>query len=286
MKELNRNAKKKLLELVTSEIATERLLRHSQALEDVFKWAADKGIMPDSAVSSPFRLTAEQQFQMKKFVDVPQLERGLGVKGRDFQENHGYGEDKSASLAPRENWLWVYDFNSQPLRQWFRAVPGAPVFFVDISQLNFMSIKSVCFVENQDCFLSLSDYDFHFPTERMLFVYRGDKKDGSASKKLREKLVQENIPRIFFGDLDPKGLSMASKEGYTHFVHCLFQYFEEHATLADTKFDQRRFIAGAKGLGDSTVKNDILTIIESQDRYLSQQALKGVPLLLSELLSL
>ncbi|TKU09723.1 hypothetical protein FDW86_06960 [Citrobacter sp. wls828] len=70
-------------------------------------------------------------------------------------------------------------------------------------------------VENQDCFyhLALFDYsqcDFHFP----LIIYRGDRTYSKGAVALKRCWLKTGKTAIYFGDFDPKGVSIAMNEGY------------------------------------------------------------------------
>ncbi|EAA7107399.1 hypothetical protein EWJ91_23450 [Salmonella enterica subsp. enterica serovar Ouagadougou] len=73
-------------------------------------------------------------------------------------------------------------------------------------------------VENQDCFyhLALFDYsqcDFHSP----LIIYRGDLAYSKGAVALKRCWLKTGKTAIYFGDFDPKGVSIAMNEGY----HCM-----------------------------------------------------------------
>ncbi|EDR2901080.1 hypothetical protein AAN93_004874 [Salmonella enterica subsp. enterica] len=91
---------------------------------------------------------------------------------------------------------------------------------IEVVDMDWRNIKLTQFdvlivVENQDCFyhLALFDYsrcDFHSP----LIIYRGDRAYSKGAVALKHCWLKTGKTAIYFGDFDPKGISIAMNEGY------------------------------------------------------------------------
>ncbi len=73
-------------------------------------------------------------------------------------------------------------------------------------------------VENQDCFYDLALFDYSQCGFRSpLIIYRGDRLYSRGAVALKRCWLQTGRTAIYFGDFDPKGVSIAKNEGY-HFM--------------------------------------------------------------------
>lgn len=123
-------------------------------------------------------------------------------------------EIKAAGIRPQQHRVLLH------LNQPLVSELGMTIKVVDTDWLNIAltQFDVLIVVENQDCFyhLALFDYsqcDFHSP----LIIYRGDRAYSKGAVALKRYWLKTGKTAIYFGDFDPKGVSIAMNEGY----HCM-----------------------------------------------------------------
>lgn len=85
-------------------------------------------------------------------------------------------------------------------------------------------------VENQDCFYHLEYFDYsQCDFQSPLIIYRGDRVYSQGAVALKDRWLKTKKPAVYFGDFDPKGVSIAINEGY-HFM--VLPTVEETAKLS------------------------------------------------------
>ncbi|MDH1128482.1 Wadjet anti-phage system protein JetD domain-containing protein [Enterobacter sp. GD03975] len=123
-------------------------------------------------------------------------------------------EIKTAGIRPQQHRVLLH------LNQPLVSELGMTIKVVDTDWRNIAltQFDVLIVVENQDCFyhLALFDYsqcDFHSP----LIIYRGDRAYSKGAVALKRYWLKTGKTAIYFGDFDPKGVSIAMNEGY-HFM--------------------------------------------------------------------
>ncbi|MBE3468500.1 hypothetical protein IM267_07840 [Enterobacter cloacae complex sp. P15RS] len=123
-------------------------------------------------------------------------------------------EIKAAGIRPQQHRVLLH------LNQPLVSELGMTIKVVDTDWRNIAltQFDVLIVVENQDCFyhLALFDYsqcDFHSP----LIIYRGDRAYSKGAVALKRYWLKTGKTAIYFGDFDPKGVSIAMNEGY----HCM-----------------------------------------------------------------
>lgn len=87
-------------------------------------------------------------------------------------------------------------------------------------------------VENQDCFYHLEYFDYsQCDFQSPLIIYRGDRVYSQGAVALKDRWLKTKKPAVYFGDFDPKGVSIAINEGY-HFM--VLPTVEETAKLSSS----------------------------------------------------
>ena len=138
----------------------------------------------------------------------------ISIKTRIESAQLNDQEIKTAGIRPQQNRVLIR-LNRSLVNELGMTID---VVDVDWRNLMLMQFDVLIVVENQDCFyhLELFDYskcDFHSP----LIIYRGDKTYSKGAAALKSLWLKTDRPAIYFGDFDPKGVSIAKNEGY-HFM--------------------------------------------------------------------
>ncbi len=135
----------------------------------------------------------------------------LSIKSRIESAQLSDQEIKTAGIRPQQHRVLLR--LNQPL---VNAL-GMAIEVVDTEWRNITlaQFDVLIVVENQDCFyhLALFDYsqcDFHSP----LIIYRGDRTYSKGAVALKHCWLKTGKAAIYFGDFDPKGVSIAMNEGY------------------------------------------------------------------------
>ncbi|EBI7046800.1 hypothetical protein FPC62_24990 [Salmonella enterica] len=135
----------------------------------------------------------------------------LSLKSRIESAQLSDQEIKTAGVRPQQHRVLLH--LNQPLVNELGMT-------IEVVDMDWRNIKLTQFdvlivVENQDCFyhLALFDYsrcDFHSP----LIIYRGDRAYSKGAVALKHCWLKTGKTAIYFGDFDPKGISIAMNEGY------------------------------------------------------------------------
>lgn len=123
-------------------------------------------------------------------------------------------EIKTAGVRPQQHRVLLH--LNQPLANELGMI--IEVVDTDWRNITLTQFDVLIVVENQDCFyhLALFDYsqcDFCSP----LIIYRGDRTYSKGAAALKRFWLKTGKAAIYFGDFDPKGVSIAKNEGY-HFM--------------------------------------------------------------------
>lgn len=123
-------------------------------------------------------------------------------------------EIKTAGVRPQQHRVLLH--LNQPLVNELGMI--IEVVDTDWRNITLTQFDVLIVVENQDCFyhLALFDYsqcDFCSP----LIIYRGDRTYSKGAAALKRFWLKTGKAAIYFGDFDPKGVSIAKNEGY-HFM--------------------------------------------------------------------
>ncbi|KDZ54812.1 DUF7281 domain-containing protein [Escherichia coli] len=181
----------------------------------VLRWCIALDLIPANSLLLPeFIFTVAL---LNKISDIQQrlkqanFRDDLSMKNRIESAQLSDQEIKTAGIRPQQH-RGLLRLN-QPL---VNAL-GMTVEVVDTDWRNITltQFDVLIVVENQDCFyhLALFDYsqcDFHSP----LIIYRGDRTYSKGSVALKRCWLKTGKTAIYFGDFDPKGVSIAMNEGY------------------------------------------------------------------------
>ncbi|KUQ56538.1 DUF7281 domain-containing protein [Enterobacter bugandensis] len=181
----------------------------------VLRWCTALDLIPANSLLLPdFIFTmallneisdTQQRLKQANFRD------DLSIKSRLESAQLSDQEIKTAGIRPQQHRVLLR--LNQPL---VNAL-GMTVEVVDSDWRNITlaQFDVLIVVENQDCFyhLALFDYsqcDFHSP----LIIYRGDRTYSKGAVALKRCWLKTGKTAIYFGDFDPKGVSIAMNEGY------------------------------------------------------------------------
>ncbi|WP_233611366.1 DUF7281 domain-containing protein [Citrobacter sp. FDAARGOS_156] len=120
-------------------------------------------------------------------------------------------EIKTAGIRPQQHRV-LFRLNQPLVNELGMTVE---VVDTDWRNITLTQFDALIVVENQDCFyyLALFDYslcDFRSP----LIIYRGDRTYSKGAVALKHCWLKTGKAMIYFGDFDPKGVSIAMNEGY------------------------------------------------------------------------
>ncbi|EAO9158126.1 hypothetical protein AA14_25610 [Salmonella enterica] len=181
----------------------------------VLRWCTALDLIPANSLLLPeFLFTTmllnkisdtQQRLKQANFRD------DLSLKSRIESAQLSDQEIKTAGVRPQQHRVLLH--LNQPLVNELGMT-------IEVVDMDWRNIKLTQFdvlivVENQDCFyhLALFDYsrcDFHSP----LIIYRGDRAYSKGAVALKHCWLKTGKTAIYFGDFDPKGISIAMNEGY------------------------------------------------------------------------
>ncbi|EAW4436451.1 hypothetical protein V5M48_001072 [Salmonella enterica] len=181
----------------------------------VLRWCTALDLIPVNSLLLPeFLFTTmllnkisdtQQRLKQANFRD------DLSLKSRIESAQLSDQEIKTAGVRPQQHRVLLH--LNQPLVNEL----GMTIEAVDMDWRNIKltQFDVLIVVENQDCFyhLALFDYsrcDFHSP----LIIYRGDRAYSKGAVALKHCWLKTGKTAIYFGDFDPKGISIAMNEGY------------------------------------------------------------------------
>jgi hypothetical protein len=184
----------------------------------VLRWCTELDLIPANSLLLPeFIFTVallnkisdtQQRLKQANFRD------DLSLKSRIESAQLSDQEIKTAGVLPQQHRVLLR--LNQPLVNEL----GMTIEAVDTDwrKITLMQFDVLIVVENQDCFyqLALFDYsqcDFRSP----LIIYRGDRAYSKGAVALKHCWLNTGKAAIYFGDFDPKGVSIAMNEGY-HFM--------------------------------------------------------------------
>lgn len=185
----------------------------------VLRWCTALDLIPANSLLLPeFIFTAallnkisdtQQRLKQASFRD------DLSLKNRIESAQLSDQEIKTAGIRPQQHRVLLR--LNQPLVNEL----GMTIEVVDTDWRNItlMQFDVLIVVENQDCFyhLALFDYsrcDFSSP----LIIYRGDRAYSKGAVALKRCWLKTGKTAIYFGDFDPKGVSIAMNEGYHYML--------------------------------------------------------------------
>lgn len=187
----------------------------SKIVMQVLRWCTALDLIPANSLLLPeFLFTmmllnnisdTQQRLKQANFRD------DLGLKSRIESAQLSDQEIKTAGVRPQQHRV-LLRLNQPLVNELGMAIE---VVDTDWRNITLTQFDVLIVVENQDCFyhLALFDYsrcDFHSP----LIIYRGDRAYSKGAVALKHCWLKTGKTAIYFGDFDPKGISIAMNEGY------------------------------------------------------------------------
>lgn len=190
----------------------------SKIVMQVLRWCTALDLIPDNSLLLPeFLFTVallnkisdtQQRLKQANFRD------DLSLKSRIESAQLSDQEIKTAGVRPQQHRVLLH-LNLPLVNELGMTIE---VVDTDWRNITLTQFDVLIVVENQDCFyhLALFDYsqcDFRSP----LIIYRGDRAYSKGAVALKSGWLKTGKTAIYFGDFDPKGVSIAMNEGY-HFM--------------------------------------------------------------------
>lgn len=123
-------------------------------------------------------------------------------------------EIKTAGIRPQQHRVLLH-LNQPLVNELGMAIE---VVDTDWRNITLTQFDVLIVVENQDCFYHLALFDYSQCNFRSpLIIYRGDRAYSKGAVALKRYWLKTGKTAIYFGDFDPKGVSIAMNEGY-HFM--------------------------------------------------------------------
>ncbi|EBK5248567.1 TPA: Wadjet anti-phage system protein JetD domain-containing protein [Salmonella enterica subsp. enterica serovar Ordonez] len=185
----------------------------------VLHWCIELDLIPANSLLLPeflFTTTLLNKISdTQKRLKQANFRDDLSLKSRIESAQLSDQEIKTAGVRPQQHRVLLH--LNQPLIN----ESGMTVEVVDTDWRNIplTQFDALMVVENQDCFyhLALFDYsrcDFRSP----LIIYRGDRAYSKGAVALKHCWLKTGKTAIYFGDFDPKGISIAMNEGYHYML--------------------------------------------------------------------
>ncbi|WP_028303129.1 DUF7281 domain-containing protein [Oceanospirillum maris] len=266
-----------------------------KSAQEVLRWCIALDLIASNSLNLPeFLLTkdlldtiAQKQIELKQLC----FRQTLKTSSRTEQAQFSDQEDKQQGIKPRENRILVR------LHQQQEIALGTSVEVVDIEwqQLDFSRFSRLIVVENLDCFYELESFQKEGLLAGLsstdLVIYRGDSLYTQGSTALKKAWLSSSHyddiddysikPIIYFGDFDPKGVSIALFEGYQGIALPSLSTLSIHASPGMSPEKQQDFLPRIEALAAS--KNNTLTPelgaylkILLQHKGLRQQRMRGM----------
>ncbi|HEF0077378.1 MULTISPECIES: DUF7281 domain-containing protein [Citrobacter] len=187
----------------------------SKIVMQVLRWCTALDLIPANSLLLPdFIFTmalltkiseAQQRLKQANFRD------DISTQNRIESAQLSDQEIKTAGIRPQQHRV-LFRLNQPLVNELGMTVE---VVDTDWRNITLTQFDALIVVENQDCFyyLALFDYslcDFRSP----LIIYRGDRTYSKGAVALKHCWLKTGKAMIYFGDFDPKGVSIAMNEGY------------------------------------------------------------------------
>lgn len=197
---------------------SEKKKTDGKIVTQVLRWCTALDLIPANSLLLPeFLFTVallnkisdtQQRLKQANFRD------DLSLNSRIESAQLSDQEIKTAGVRPQQHRVLLH--LNQPLVNELGVT--IEVIDTDWRNITLTQFDVLIVVENQDCFyhLALFDYsrcDFRSP----LIIYRGDRAYSKGAVALKRCWLKTGKTAIYFGDFDPKGVSIAMNEGY-HFM--------------------------------------------------------------------
>lgn len=184
-------------------------------VNQVLRWCTALDLIPDNSLLLPdFLFTVallnkisdtQQRLKQANFRD------DLSLKNRIESAQLSDQEIKTAGVRPQQHRILLY--LNQPLVN--ELGMSIEVVDTDWRNVTLTQFDVLIVVENQDCFYHLALFDYSQCNFRSpLIIYRGDLAYSKGAAALKRCWLKTGRTAIYFGDFDPKGVSIAMNEGY------------------------------------------------------------------------
>jgi len=264
-----------------------RDMRRRKSLAQLQQWCDEQGIgaplRPDGGWSVDHD-TLQQLEQALQALGLAPLDAELAAT-RIGRLQQGAQEFKTLGEAPLQHRLLCsFRLAHHPVA--VRNPPARWVLDIDWRQLDLNDYAGLLVIENADVFYTCGSADWPLPGrfENHLVAYRGHDHRAQGLKALQQ--AWHGIPQIYFGDVDPKGLSIALQEGYSHVLLPALTEFQRAATAlhapAAQEPSQRWLAAHSSSLPITHPLHGYMRILVS-GRGLLQQAAVSMPMVSIEI---
>lgn len=207
------------------------------------------------------------------------------------QLSHGLGESKSVRASIKQSRVLAafactesqhYLINSNFLH-----------VSVDFQAINLLAFNALVVIENLDVFYQQTALGYlqqQLDFSSVLFIYRGDKQESRYVKHILTKAMTSQLPCIYFGDFDAKGVNIALSEGYSHLLLAEYSILIQHASALHQPSRQELYKKALRQYLEQyphSLLTRYLTLIVSHNKGLLQQRITAtqIPLHLVPLAS-
>ncbi|MGJ0625422.1 DUF7281 domain-containing protein [Xenorhabdus bovienii] len=251
----------------------------------IVHWCIEQGLVPDNSLNLPefsFTLpllerisTTQQQLKQSNFREL--------LKDKNRLENAALSDQeiKSLGIQPRQHRVLIYltepVCNSQNMQ--------VQIVDSDWHDIDLTPFDTLVVVENLDCFYQLNRFVFHAAGfSSPLIIYRGDRMYSKGSSTLKKVWQETGKPAYYFGDFDPKGVSIALHEGYQAMLLPSLAEVTQSASVTMFPDEQLKFLSKVANTKVDDSFGDYLTLLLAQ-KALRQQKMQSKPLYIKKLYS-
>lgn len=210
-----------------------------KSLAELQAWCDEQGIGPSLRADGGWRFDHDMLRQIEQALhslalaplDAQLAETRIGRLQQGVQEYKTLGE---APLQHRI--LCSHRLQDSPVAT--IQTPERWILDMDWRQIDLSAYDGLLVVENADVFYACGTVDWLLDSEfaGYLVAYRGHDHRSKGLKELQR--AWGDAPQVYFGDIDPKGLSIALQEGYSHVLLPSFAQFADSATAFHAPAEQ------------------------------------------------
>lgn len=269
-----RNLQPRIFANVAIKIATK-----GKVAQHVISWCIEHDIIAQNSLNLPDvkfdRVLLENIEKVQRQLNQACFRDDFANKSRLDSSLDSDQELKTLGLTPRDSRVLVRLATTQIIPR------KISVQIIDINwrQLELNQFDALLVVENLDCFYQLDKFIFLQNYAEILVIYRGDRIYSKGVKSLKAAWLKNNKPLIYFGDFDPKGVSIALNEDYSFLLVPEFNILNKHASAAMFPNEQLSFVTQIQQYNISSVFHPFLQLLCQQLKGLRQQKMQGLELI-------
>jgi len=253
-----------------------------KGLAQLQRWCDEQGIGQPRRSDGGWRFdedTLQQLQQALHILDLAPLD-STPATTRIGRVQQGAQEYKTLGEAPlAQRILCSFRLASEPVAT--TQIPPRWVLDMDWRHIDTSAYAGLLVVENADVFYACDTPDWPLPNAltHYLVAYRGHDYRAKGLKALQQ--TWRDVPQIYFGDVDPKGMRIALQEGYSHVLLPVLGQFRRAATARHAPVAQetsQRWLAARLTSQSATAPLCAYLRVLVDGKGLLQQAMVRMPL--------